>query len=368
MDAETLLNAVERYLNGEMSEEESKVFDELRIHNPEVDQVVVEHSILLSRFENLRDRKELKQTLAHVESKLEQEGAVMMRKGKTKARVIHLWRRYRRTIAVAAAIAGIVSIVTASTVSLYSENKKVSAITPLVDNKIHQMENKISIMENKLKDATDRPIKPVFEANFRATGFLIDYNGYILTNAHVVNKARHLIVENIAGKQYAATPIYVNDTTDVAILKITDTSFAKNSKLPYTFSREAADLAEPIFTLGYPREEIVYGEGYLSALSGYFGDTTAYQISISANPGNSGGPVLNKFGQVIGVISSKETNADGVVFAIKSDNIYQAIHTVDKDTTNDVTIQLPIHNALKGLSRVQQIKKLENYVFKVKGN
>ena len=88
---------------------------------------------------------------------------------------------------------------------------------------------------------------------------------------------------------------------------------------------------------------MVYGEGYLSAKSGYYGDTTSYQISISANPGNSGGPVVNKNGEIIGVISSKETNADGVVFAIKTKNIYDVL----KESGIDSSIKLPTSNSLK---------------------
>ena len=158
----------------------------------------------------------------------------------------------------------------------------------------------------------------------------------------------------------------MNPATDLAILKIADTSFKQLNDLPYTFPKSAAELAEPIFTLGYPREEVVYGEGYLSAKSGYYGDTTSYQISISANPGNSGGPVINKNGEVIGIISSKETNADGVVFAIKSQNIYDALKEVKKE--KDITIKTPGVNTLRGLDRVKQIKKIEDFVYKVKGN
>ena len=77
------------------------------------------------------------------------------------------------------------------------------------------------------------------------------------------------------------------------------------------FSKTSSDIAEPIFTLGYPRDEIVYGEGYLSAKSGYKGDTLSCQISVAANPGNSGGPVFNHDGEVIGILSAKETEAEG---------------------------------------------------------
>lgn len=366
MQENLLFDAVERYRNGEMSAEEKTFFEELRKNNPEIDQAAAEHTFLLSELERMAQIKDFKFNLDKVESQLENEGFIQSKEKHTKAKLVFLWNRYRRTITVAAGIALLVSISTASFVSIYSGNKKTSNITPLVDNKIHQIEHKINQIENKLNDANTAIVKPKFEANFRATGFLMDGNGYIVTNAHVVNNARNLVVENTKGEQFTASAIYFNPLSDLAILKITDTAFHKTNSLPYSFSKSSIDLAETIFTLGYPREEVVYGEGYISAKSGYNADTLSYQISITANPGNSGGPVVNKNGEIIGIISSKETNADGVVFAVKSKNVFTAIKEINANSANE--IKLHNNNSLKGLSRVQQIKKLEEFVYKVKGN
>lgn len=369
MDDTLLLDAIERYRNGEMSPQEITFFEELRKNNPDIDQLVAENNFFLGQLEKMREEKKFRHTLNEVENKLENEGAITLKEAKTKTKIVYLWNRYRRTIAVAASIAGIVSISTATLVSVFSERNKVAVITPLVDHKLNQFENKLNQIENKLNDASangrvNTPAKPKFEANFRATGFLVDGNGFIVTNAHVVDNARNIVVENKKGDQFIAKPVYSDKTTDLAILKIIDTSFKKVNALPYTFPKISAELGEHIFTLGYPREEVVYGEGYLSAKSGYIGDTTSYQISISVNPGNSGGPVINKNGEVIGIISSKETNADGVVFAIKSKNIYNALKVL-KDSE---TIKLPTTNTLKELDRVKQIQKLEDFVYMVKGN
>jgi S1-C subfamily serine protease len=253
---------------------------------------------------------------------------------------------------------------------VYDKNNSIKSITPLVDYKFKQVDAKLKQFETKLNNAAVNtaivpPVfKPKFEGNFRATGFLIDVNGFIVTNAHVINNAKTLVVENTKGEQYYANAVYVNKTNDLAILKIIDTSFKKFAALPYSIRKGSGDLGEQIFTLGYPREEVVYGEGYLSAKSGYSGDTSSYQISISVNPGNSGGPVISKSGEVIGIISSKETNADGVVFAIKSRNIYKAVEEI---STTD-TVKLPSTTTLKGIDRVQQVKKMEDCVFMVKGN
>ena len=144
----------------------------------------------------------------------------------------------------------------------------------------------------------------------------------------MVNRLKTVYVENNKGEYYKAVSIYADKNSDLAILKITDENFNAIPFLPYSIRKNNLDLAEQIFTLGFPRNEIVYGEGYLSAKSGNDGDSTAYQLTVSVNPGNSGGPVLNKNGEVIGVITSKDKNADGVVYAAKSINIFKLMEAV----------------------------------------
>ena len=364
MDDILLLDAIERYRKGDMTAKEKTFFEEMRKNNPEIDQLAVEHTFFLNELERVGDRKLFKHILNEVENTLVNEGLIAKKQIKTKAKIVHLWNRYRRTIAVAACIAGLVSIGTAALITIYSDKKKESNITWL-RGQIEKTKKDVAQLQQQAQTTTIPVItKPKFNANFRATGFLIDGNGYLATNAHVINNANNLIVENKKGDQFIAIPVYVNKSTDLAILKVTDTSFRKINVLPYSIPRASADLGDHIFTLGYPREEVVYGEGYLSAMSGYSGDTTAYQISISVNPGNSGAPIINRNGEVIGIISSKETNADGVVFAIKSKNIYKALEEIKTSES----IKLPSTAAIKGMDRGYQIKKIEDCVFMVKGN
>jgi serine protease Do len=134
-------------------------------------------------------------------------------------------------------------------------------------------------------------------------------------------------VQNSLG-EYHARIIQLDPPADLAVLKIEDTSYHAFNGLPYGISKTDCELGEDLFTLGYPRPEIVYGKGYLSAETGFQGDTTAFQLTIAANPGNSGTPVLNNDGEVIGILTSSQHNAQGMVFAVRSRNIFRAIDSM----------------------------------------
>lgn len=364
MDDILLIDAIERYYKGEMSPKELSFFEEMRKKDPAIDQFAVEHIFFLQELDRMSHLKEFRSTVDSVENSLINEGIIARKSLGGKAKVAFMYNKFRRTIAVAASIAGIVSIFTAGIISVYSGKKAETNLTPLVNDKFTEIRKEINQVKEEMRSGSLKPVsKPKFEANFNATGFLIDSKGYIATNAHVIKDAKNLIVENKSGEQFSTKVIYVNKRTDLAILKITDSTFRRLT-IPYSIRKTNAELGEQIFTLGYPREIAVYGEGYLSARIGFSGDTLSYQVSISVNPGNSGGPVFTKNGEVIGIISSKETNADGVVFAISSKNIYKALEEIKAVDT----IHLPTNAHLRGMERQQQIRKIEDCVFMVKGN
>lgn len=365
MDELLLIETVERYLNGDMTAQEKTFFEEIRKKNPDIDQLVVEHTFLFNELGKQANMKAYKHSLYEVESKLAEEGIISKKQLSGKAKVVFLWKKYKRSIAVAASIAGFVSILTTVSISTYNKKVDKNNITQLVD-EIKDTKKKVAQLGNVIANSNDIKNKNP-NPNYRATGFLIDGKGFIVTNAHVVNRMKTIYVENNKGEYFATQAVYTDQNTDLAILKITDTSFKTISNLPYSINKSNSNLGEQIFTMGYPRNEIVYGEGYVSAKSGNDGDSTAYQVSVSVNPGNSGGPVLNKRGEIIGIITSKNSTADGVVFAAKSKNIYKLLDAL-KEKGDTISIKLPNNTGLKGLEREQQVKKMEDFVFMVVGN
>ena len=94
MDENILFEAIERYRNGEMGQEEMALFEEMRRTNPEIDQVAAENSFLLSELDRISEVKKFKHLLNQVENKLENEGVITEKNKKTGAKIIYLWNRY----------------------------------------------------------------------------------------------------------------------------------------------------------------------------------------------------------------------------------------------------------------------------------
>jgi serine protease Do len=363
MDDILLLGALERYLGGEMSEQEKAVFDELRKSNPDVDQMAVENTYFLHELDSYRTAKQYRHSLHEVENKLAAEGLITRSQLNGKTKILYLWNRYKRTVAVAASIAGIISLVSASFIILFTQNQVENTKTDLYS--YVNTKTRIKIGTNNAQ----QKISTAPQVDYRATSFLIDNKGYLLTNAHVVERMKNIYVENNKGDYFTARTIYSDRNSDLAILKISDSSFKISTiAIPYSIKNTDYDLGTHIFTLGFPKSEIVYGEGYLSAETGNEDDSTAYQLSVSANPGNSGGPVVNKNGEVIGVLTAKDSKADGVVYAAKSKDVFKLIDDFEKSDTTNLMIKLPTGKGLAGLERMQQVKKMEEFVYMVVGN
>jgi serine protease Do len=158
--------------------------------------------------------------------------------------------------------------------------------------------------------------------------------------------------------------VYSDAANDLSILRI-DNSEIKLQKLPYTISAAEANLGEDVFTLGFPREDIVFGEGAISALSGYGQNPNSYQVSVPVNPGNSGGPLFNAKGDLVGIISGIQTKTSGAAFAIKSSILLDVLKNMPEDSIHSPVV-LPKYNSMKNLSKVDQVNKWKDNVFVVR--
>lgn len=364
-----LLDAIERYIRGEMRPDERLQFENLRKSNPEVDQLVVEHTLFLQQLNHFGERKELRSSLNDIHTDLTEKGKIDSMKLKGTAKVVYLWKRYKRVVAIAASIAGITALSISALVWAFAPKTNKSEIDFLkgriytIENKTKEQDKKINNVEKSIVKEKSNPI--IYKSG--GTGFIIDAKGYLVTNFHVVNQANNIAVQNSKG-EFVAKVVFTDPSKDIAILKINDESFKPYTSIPYSISKTSARLAEPIFTLGYPKNEIVYGQGYLSSLTGYNGDTLSCQIEIAANHGNSGSPILNNNGEVVGILNARQTSTEGFTFAIQGKYIYKALDDLKKSDTSYQRVKLNNKSAIAGIERTEQVKKLEDYIYMVKVN
>ena len=205
------------------------------------------------------------------------------------------------------------------------------------------------------------------------TGFFIDLKGYIATNYHVVENVSEIEVEfnrNGSKQIYQAKVIKSDKQNDIAIIKINSDDFIPFDTLPYFFKIDLADVGSSVFTLGFPMalslmgEDIKFTDGKISSKTGFQGNITNYQISVPIQPGNSGGPLFDFDGNLIGITSSTVNRqldlTENVNYAIKSSYLVNLIDVLD------IKLQLPNNLSLAKKSLTDKIKILSDFVVLIK--
>jgi len=183
----------------------------------------------------------------------------------------------------------------------------------------------VNIHGEKTVDADPRNVDAKRRVNGMGTGILIDERGYIITNHHVVDGVRKIVVTTADKETYTAELLSHDPKTDLAVIKI-------NADHEFDIIRMgiSTDLmpGETVIAVGnaFGYEHTVT-RGIISALhrTVQVSDTQFYedliQTDASINPGNSGGPLLNIDGQMIGINVAVRAGAQGIGFAIPVDTV-----------------------------------------------
>jgi S1-C subfamily serine protease len=175
----------------------------------------------------------------------------------------------------------------------------------------------------------------VFYTQVQGSGFIYHYNGsnLILTNNHVINGVINITVTFIDGKGYSATVRGSSSQTDFAVLTLNTTQISYQP-LQIT-SSSTLKVGDPVIAVGAP-----YGlegsmtDGIISALNRTLETDTGatltgvIQTTAPLNPGNSGGPLMNYNGQVVGITTAIVSDSQGIGFAIPSNTILTEVQRI----------------------------------------
>ena len=204
------------------------------------------------------------------------------------------------------------------------------------------------------------------------SGFFIDESGLIATNYHVIDGMDTIevtFVRNGEPESYPASVVMSDKQNDLSILKIDSPQFSQMPSIPYNFTTNVKDTGSEVFTLGYPfadvmGEEVKFTDGKISAKSGIQGDITVYQISVPIQPGNSGGPLFDNQGNLVGITSSGLNRdyykSENVNYAIKSSYLKNLVDNLPQ------SVVLQTNSNVADLPLVEKIKVFQPYMIFIK--
>lgn len=183
-------------------------------------------------------------------------------------------------------------------------------------------------------EAAYESIFVIYSGNCEGSGFAIGSNT-VVTNAHVIGNQNDIIVKAYSGQEYNAAIYLFNEVLDIAILSVNNAEF-----IPLEIGNcENIKVGDDIYAIGAPRSlEYTLTKGVISNKSRTIGFNKYIQIDAAINSGNSGGPLLNNAGQVIGVNSMKISDAEGIGLAIPISSVTSFMEGNDMNLTEDKTV------------------------------
>ena len=225
----------------------------------------------------------------------------------------------------------------------------------------------------KLVDADKGPSQsspPISNEQFKGSGsgFAISEEGLIVTNYHVIEDASVVKVQITQigkNKLHDAKVVISDPKNDLAILQIEDASFEGFESIPFSIKTKVSDMGTKVYALGYPLintmgESIKLTDGLISSQVGFQGDITSYQLSVPIQPGNSGGPLLDNEGNLIGVINAIHRGADNATYAVKSNILANLIELLPNAPSLDNS------SRLSNIPLAKQAAIIEDFVVLIK--
>lgn len=224
--------------------------------------------------------------------------------------------------------------------------------------------------------SVDSEETPKQVAASQGTGFLLSESGLVATNYHVVSEREDIRVFFPKTDLKFDAKVELKDiSNDLVILRLKDFTYEEvfSQEIPYDIQKsKTVKLGEKVFTLGFPLGKLLgksakFSDGTISSLSGLMGTANLFQINNPIQPGNSGGPLFDQNGNVVGIVLASldakffyenlDTIPQNVNFAIKSDYLISLISMLPE---NDSTLSRK--GSLQDKTTEEQVDALIPYI------
>lgn len=282
-------------------------------------------------------------------------------------RIFNLPPSFWRTSAVAATVALVTSLINYSIIT--GSNRNHTAEYSVISNQVKNIANDQKNLKKIVQDSliNKKPIAPPSDVRRTGTGVALTNDGYFVTAYHVINDGNgegdSVYIQANDGVYYKAFVVNYSQESDLVILKVAKKNFQfTRGDVPYTFAAKKAVLGAEVFTVGYPKEDIVYSEGYVSGRKGYKGNDEQYTLELPAGHGQSGSPVIDARGNVLGILTAVGKPQESNTYAVCSDEVLALVEKMPAGNK----LHLPKANKLGRLNREEQVARMENYTFSVK--
>lgn len=189
------------------------------------------------------------------------------------------------------------------------------------------------IYENNVESVVSIEVRSAYNVGY-GTGFIISEEGYIVTNYHVVDGADECYVSLYDDSQYTAKIVGYEESNDIAVIKIEPKG--EIHSLVYGNSSELS-VGDPVYVIGNPLGDLTFTltDGVVSALNRLIETEESvtinmFQTNAAVNSGNSGGPVFDEHGYVVGIASAKyaSSSIEGLSFCIPIDDVRSMIDEI----------------------------------------
>lgn len=346
-----LFELSEKHVNGTLTQDELDYLNKIFIEKPELEKDFQDNIKLIRELNNHAKYEVFLSNLKKAENTYD-----ALNKIKHISKTI-VFRRLLQYSSVA--VVSIIAVLTTLYLTgLFSYNHPI--------NTYKQLSNSITTISKNQKSLWTTLFSNNEITYLRGTAFAISNSGYLITSYHLVSKNDSVLISNAADSslKFHAKIILSDPAKDIAVLKISDSSSSNIINIPYNINYNySIELGNYVYSLGFSKNSVVFGEGSISSFTGYNEDTNSFQLSIPTNPGNSGSPVFNQYGEVVGIICGKNFEKEGSSYAIKSEllkSIIDSIKTIDEKAFQNKTT-----NTIKYLPKNKQISKITPYIFKI---